>query len=169
MTPQLIDHFFNKRTSVFAELSDRKKALLHLIYDLPEYKKVLPPLPSDGVVRQIRQHRRFSVKCPARLADSNPLASGPIQVEVNEVSRYGFRARVAQQIPANVWLKATVQLGLNEVSRLTVQAVQETEMNDQHYCGFRIGEPDLVWRKFVTALYEGHTHTDLDQATRFLT
>ena len=30
------------------------------------------------------------------------------------------------------------------------------------------GEPDLVWRKFVTALYEGHTHSDLDQATRFL-
>ena len=169
MTPDLIDYFFNQRTTVFADLSDRKKALLHLIYDLPDYKKVLPALPSDGVVRQIRQHRRFSVKCPARLADSNPLASGPIQLEVSEVSRYGFRARVAQQIPANVWLKATVQLGLNEVSRLTVQAVQETDMNNQHYCGFRIGEPDLVWRKFVTALYEGHTHTDLDQATRFLT
>jgi GNAT superfamily N-acetyltransferase len=169
MTPDLIDYFFNQRTTVFADLSDRKKALLHLIYDLPEYKKVLPPPPGDGVARQIRQHRRFSVKCPARLANSNPLAAGPIQVEVNEVSRYGFRARVAQQIPADVWLNATVQLGLNEVSRLTVQAVQETDMNDHHYCGFRIGEPDLVWRKFVTALYEGHTHTDLDQATRFLT
>lgn len=169
MTPDLIDYFFNQRTTVFADLSDRKKALLHLIYDLPEYKKVLPPPPGDGVARQIRQHRRFSVKCPARLANSNPLASGVIQVEVNEVSRYGFRARVAQQIPADVWLNATVQLGLNEVSRLTVQAVQETDMNDHHYCGFRIGEPDLVWRKFVTALYEGHTHTDLDQATRFLT
>ncbi len=169
MTPDLIDYFFNQRTTVFADLSDRKKALLHLIYDLPEYKKVLPPPPGDGVARQIRQHRRFSVKCPARLANSNPLASGAIQVEVNEVSRYGFRARVAQQIPADVWLNATVQLGLNEVSRLTVQAVQETDMNDHHYCSFRIGEPDLVWRKFVTALYEGHTHTDLDQATRFLT
>ena len=169
LTPELIDYFFNQRTTVFADLSDRKKALLHLIYDLPEYKKVLPPPPGDGVARQIRQHRRFSVKCPARLANSNPLASGAIQVEVNEVSRYGFRARVAQQIPADVWLNATVQLGLNEVSRLTVQAVQETDMNDHHYCGFRIGEPDLVWRKFVTALYEGHTHTDLDQATRFLT
>ncbi len=169
MTPDLIDYFFNQRTTVFADLSDRKKALLHLIYDLPEYKKVLPPPPGDGAARQIRQHRRFSVKCPARLANSNPLASGAIQVEVNEVSRYGFRARVAQQIPADVWLNATVQLGLNEVSRLTVQAVQETDMNDHHYCGFRIGEPDLVWRKFVTALYEGHTHTDLDQATRFLT
>ncbi|MCG2576103.1 hypothetical protein LZ012_03730 [Dechloromonas sp. XY25] len=169
MTPELIDHFFNRRTTVFADLSDRKKTLLHLIYDLPEYKKMLPAMPGSGVARQIRQHQRFSVKCPARLADSNPLASGQIQVEVNEVSRYGFRARVAQQIPANVWLNATVQLGFNEVSRLTVQAVQETDINNQHYCGFRIGEPDLVWRKFVTALYEGHTHNDLDQATRFLT
>ncbi|MBL8404230.1 MAG: GNAT family N-acetyltransferase, partial [Dechloromonas sp.] len=169
MTPALIDYFFNKRTKVFAELSDRKKTLLHLIYDLPEYKKVLPHQPGDGVARKVRQHQRFSVKCPARLANSNPLAGAPIPVEVNEVSRYGFRARVAQQIPAEVWLNATVQLGLNEVSRLTVQVVQETEINDQHYCGFRIGEPDLVWRKFVTALYEGHTHTDLDQATRFLT
>src|SRR5574343_521769 len=169
MTPQLIDYFFNQRTSVFADLSDRKKALLHLIYDLPEYKRVLPSLPGDGIARQIRQHRRFSVKCPAKLASDAPQAPIPIQVEVNEVSRYGFRARVSQEIPANVWLNATVQLGLNEVSRLTVQAVQETEMNEHHYCGFRIGEPDLVWRKFVTALYEGHTHTDLDQATRFLT
>ena len=169
MTPQLINHFFNVRTSVFTDLSDRKKTLLHLIYDLPEYQKVLPPLPGNGAARQVRQHQRFSVKCPAKLADSSPLTAGTIQVEVNEVSRYGFRARVAQQIPADVWLNATVQLGLNEVSRLTVQRVQETEVNDHHYCGFRIGEPDLVWRKFVTALYEGHTHTDLDQATRFLT
>uniref|UniRef100_Q47JF3 N-acyl amino acid synthase FeeM catalytic core domain-containing protein n=1 Tax=Dechloromonas aromatica (strain RCB) TaxID=159087 RepID=Q47JF3_DECAR len=170
LTPELIDYFFNKKTSVFADLSDRKKALLHLIYDLPEYRKILPAIPDkgEGVVQQIRQHRRFSVKCPAKLANSTAFIDKPISVEVNEVSRYGFRARVAQQIPAEVWLNATVQLGLNEISRLTVQAVQETDVDDQHYCGFRIGEPDLVWRKFVTALYEGHTHTDLDQATRFL-
>jgi GNAT superfamily N-acetyltransferase len=168
LTPDLIDYFFNQKTSVFAELSDRKKALLHLIYDLPAYRGILPVLPEQSVVQQIRQHRRFSVKCPARLSNANPLLEKPINIEVNEVSRYGFRARIAQQIPADTWLNATVQLGLNEVSRLTVQAVQETDVDDQHYCGFRIGEPDLVWRKFVTALYEGHTHTDLDQATRFL-
>ena len=80
----------------------------------------------------------------------------------------GYYARVAEPIPPEVWLNATVQLGLHEISRLTVQAVQETDLDDQHYCGFRIGEPDLVWRKFVSALYEGHTHGDLDQATQFL-
>lgn len=168
LTPALIDYFFNHKTAVFAELSERKKALLHLIYDLPDYQKVLPALADQGVARQMRQHRRFSVKCPAKLAGSNTLIDKLISVEVNEVSRYGFRARVAEQIPTNVWLNATVQLGLHEMSRLTVQAVQETDLDDQHYCGFRIGEPDLVWRKFVAALYEGHTHGDLDQATQFL-
>jgi GNAT superfamily N-acetyltransferase len=168
LTPDLIDYFFNQKTNVFAELSDRKKALLHLIYDLPEYQKILPALPDQGVARQIRQHRRFSVKCPASLNNTAAEGEKNITIEVNEVSRYGFRARIARQIPANVWLNATVQLGLNDVSRLTVQAVQETDVDDHRYCGFRIGEPDLVWRKFVTALYEGHTHSDLDQATRFL-
>ncbi len=168
LTPDLIDYFFNRKTHVFAELSDRKKALLHLIYDLPEYQKILPPLPDQGVTRQMRQHRRFSVKCPARLNDATTSGDDNLAIEVNEVSRYGFRARVSQAIPGDIWLNATVQLGLNEISRLTVQVAREAEVEEQHYCGFRIGEPDLVWRKFVTALYEGHTHQDLDQATRFL-
>ena len=167
LTPELIDYFFNERTDVFATLSKRKKALLHLIYDLPEYRKILPPLPTNGDSRQVRQHRRFSVKCPASLqaAESN---EGTFPVEVNEVSRYGFRARCSRPIPGAVWLNAVIQLGRNEISRLSVQVVQETAHEQTYYYGFRIGEPDLVWRKFVTALYHGHTHSDLDHATRFL-
>jgi len=166
LTPKLIDYFFNQRTTVFADLSDRKKTLLHLIYDVPEYQQVLPPLPEKPGDRQTRRHQRFSVKCPARL--SIPGIENAVPIEINEVGRYGFRARIGREIPSNVWLSAIIQLGTKEVSRLSVQAVQETENGQQHYCGFRIGEPDLVWRKFVTALYQGHTHSDLDQATRFL-
>lgn len=166
LTPDLVDYFFNQRTRVFAELSDRKKTLLHLIYDLPEYLAVLPPLPLDPTGAHVRQHRRFSVKCPARLIGDQ--VGKVIPIEVSEASRYGFHARTARIVPTGVWLTAIVQLGSKEVSRLTVQAVQETCQDDRYYCGFRIGEPDLVWRKFVTALYQGHTHSDLDHATRFL-
>jgi hypothetical protein len=168
LTPDLIDYFFNQKTTVFAELSERKKTLLHMIYDLPEYRSVLPGLSEKGAAQQIRQHRRFSVKCPARLSNVTPHFEKQIDIEVSEVSRHGFRARIAQHIPINVWLNATVQLGPHEISRLSVQVVQETDVDDQRYCGFRVGETDLVWQKFVTALYEGHTQTDLDQATRFL-
>lgn len=166
LTPELIDYFFNQRTTVFAELSERKKMLLHLIYDVPEYRKVLPPTMVVSNDIKNRRHQRFSVKCPARLDLS--ANEQPINLEINDVSRYGFHARTSRKVPANTFLTAIVRLGTNETSRLTVQAVQGSDIEDKHYCGFRIGEPDLIWRKFVTALYEGHTHTDLEQATRFL-
>ena len=168
MTPELIDHFFNRSTKVFAELSERKIDLLHHIYDLPAYLESLPPLPPKLASKRTRRHQRFSVKCPARLSNPENAAQPAIQMEVREVSRYGFRARVACEIPVNLWLTAVIRLGDEEVSRLTVQAVTGSGSEDKRYCGFRIGEPDLIWRKFVTALYQGHTHTDLDQATRFL-
>lgn len=166
LTPELIDYFFNQRTTVFADLSDRKKALLHLIYDVPEYQKVLPTVPKKLSGANVRRHQRFSVKCPAKLI--SPDSDKPISIEVSEISHYGFRARIKRAIPENVWMSATIQLGTKEVSRLTVQTVQESDVDNAHYCGFRVGEPDLVWRKFVTALYEGQTHSDLDHATRFL-
>jgi len=169
MTPDLIDHFFNRQTRVFAELSDRKKTLLHLIYDTPDYLKVIPPMPGKPDDCQTRRHQRFSVKCPARVTPIDAEAGAkPIPIEVNEVSRYGFRARVKQPLPADIWLRAMIRVGSNEVSLMQVQVAQETDCDDKHYVGFRIGEPDLVWRKFVNALYGGHTHTDLDQATRYL-
>ncbi len=36
------------------------------------------------------------------------------------------------------------------------------------FYGFRLGEPDVVWQKFVSALYRSTTYSDLDAATRFL-
>jgi GNAT superfamily N-acetyltransferase len=166
LTPDLIDYFFNRRTTVFADLSDRKKALLHLIYDVPEYQKVLPAIPKKAADAKVRRHQRFSVKCPATL--TVPDSEHPIDIEVSEISHYGFRARIKHAIPENVWMTTVIQLGTKEVSRLSVRTVQESDMDKEHYCGFRIGEPDLVWRKFVTALYAGQTHSDLDHATRFL-
>src|SRR5664279_2334938 len=47
LTPALLDHFFNVKTKTFENLSERKKALLHLIYDLPKYQAVLPVLPDN--------------------------------------------------------------------------------------------------------------------------
>jgi hypothetical protein len=167
MTPELVDYFFNQKTNVFASLSERKKTLLQLIYDLPEFRKVLPPLPHGQGDLMVRQHRRFSVKCPGRLAalDSE---SPAIAMEVSEVSRYGFRARTRQPVIPDTWLTAVIQLGRQETSLLQVRCVQDTQIEGNHRYGFQIGEPDLIWRKFVNALYDGRTQGDLDNATRFL-
>lgn len=44
LTPELLDHFFNVRTRIFENLSERTKAELHSIYSPAEYRSVLPAL-----------------------------------------------------------------------------------------------------------------------------
>ena len=167
LTPELLDYFFNVRTPVFSLLSERKKELLHGIYDLPAYRAVLPAIvrpPADGGER--RRHRRFSVRCPAELS----LGRGAddairVNLEIVQLSRYGFQAHAPIAVPIDVWGEVTVQLGPAEVSRIQVAA---SRASGTGFYGFRLGEPDLVWRKFVTALYGSSTHADLQNATAFL-
>ena len=168
LTPELLDYFFNVRTRVFSQLSDRKKCLMHTIYDLPAYQAVLPVV-SEGKQDETgrRRHRRFSVRCPAKFLVVMPDgAEHRVNLEIIQLSRYGFQAHALALVPLNVWGEMTIQLGPAEVSRIQVSASRES---DGGIYGFRLGEPDLIWRKFVNALYSGSTHADLADATRFMT
>jgi hypothetical protein len=105
LTPDLLDYFFNVRTSVFSELSDRKKCLLHTIYDLPAYRAVLPVIAEGEQDRSVRRrHRRFSVRCPARFsvvgADGK---ESKVALEIVQLSRYGFQAHALTAVPIDVW------------------------------------------------------------------
>ncbi|MCC2866480.1 MAG: hypothetical protein LK562_01625, partial [Candidatus Accumulibacter phosphatis] len=57
------------------------------------------------------------------------------------------------------------QLGPSEVSQIYVLATRESANG---IYDFELGEPDLIWRKFVNALYRGSTQADLENATRFM-
>jgi hypothetical protein len=168
LTPELLDYFFNVRTSVFSQLSDRKKCLLHTIYDLPAYREVLPALSEDSQDDTARRrHRRFSVRCPARFSVHAPDGTeSKVNLEIVQLSRYGFQAHARNAVPINVWGEVRIQLGPSEVSRIKVAASRESGAG---VYGFRMGEPDLIWRKFVNALYSGSVHADLENATRFMT
>ena len=65
----------------------------------------------------------------------------------------------------DIWGEATIHLGKAETSIVQASAIRD---KGNLFYGFQIGEPDLIWRKFVTALYHGSTHGDLDKATVFL-
>ena len=169
LTPDLLDYFFNVRTKVFAGLDDHKKLLLHSIYDLPEYAAVLPPIPvRPGAGRQQRQYHRYSFKCPGYLTITEEGKKERYSMQVVEVSKYGFRARATKPLPMNVWSDAEVQLGSHEISMVKAMAVRDKVNGFQGYYGFNLGEPDLVWNKFVSALTSGRTHGDLEEASRFL-
>jgi hypothetical protein len=153
LTPEQVDEFCNRRAGTFAGLSARRRALLRLVLNAPDYADVLP---AAGEAVVLRRHRRFAVRRDGRLF--LPGGSERVGLQVVEVSRHGFRARIAATVPPAVWMTALVQLGAEKVSRLQVIAAQDAVMDGSHLCGFHIGEPDLAWRKFINALYDGQGH-----------
>jgi len=169
LTPELLDYFFNVRTHGFASLDQRKRVLLHSIYDLPSYRDILPALPDSGEGVLTRQHQRFSVRCPGHLRlDEAGDRECEFAVQVIEVSEYGFQAYAREDLPLNIWSSATVCLGKSEVSVIKALAVRDHANGFNGFYGFRVGEPDLIWRKFVNALQKGRTHEDLEHATLYL-
>ncbi len=170
MTPELLDYFFNQRTQGFSKLDERSKILLHTIYNLPDYQEILPPIiQSPDNDKTLRQHERFSVKCPASFVVSSAGASESFELQVVDLSQTGFLAQSSTTLPVLTAGTAVIVLGNAELSTVKATAVRAKHDDEtHHYYSFTLVEPDLAWRKFISALMHGSTHEDLTYATRFL-
>ena len=167
MTPELLDYFFNQRTQVFAHLEERDKALLHSIYDLPQYAPFLPATFADSSPSHfMRQHQRYSFKCAGLFNIEVDGLKEVHELTVVECSEFGFLARSKTPLTKQVWGNAVIQLGKSERSRFKAQVVGAKHVSG--FYGFKLVEPDLTWRKFVSALKSGQTHEDMANATQFL-
>ncbi|MCB1939921.1 MAG: hypothetical protein KDE64_12075, partial [Rhodocyclaceae bacterium] len=169
MTPALIDHFFNRRTQAFATLRLRELMLLHSIYDLPDFKNVLPPVPEDAPRSEMRRrtHRRFSVRCPGEFSTRQFGIRRNFELTVFECSATGFRVHSANRLPAGSAGTVILELGAADWSVMRV-TVLRLGSQDRHIALIRIDHDDLAWRKFVGALGKASTHGDLEQATQFV-
>ena len=155
MTPELLDYFFNQQTSGFARLDERKKALLHTIYNLPEYQPVLPAIPlAANASHPLRAHPRYSLKCPAELRLERSDGTEIHALDVIEISNGGFQAQCASTLPAQVWGGVSVHLGEGEKSSVQAMVVRAKD----GFYGFKIAEPDAVWLRCVRVLESGITH-----------
>lgn len=169
MTPELLDYFFNIRTNTFANLSERKKALLHTIYDLPQYRAVLPARSFNTEQNPVRQHPRFSVRCPGELVRIGAGGQADkIPMRVIEVSIDSFQAVTSTALPLSRWYRTEIRLGAGDGSFLTAFALRVKRNDARSIYVFRIDRPDVAWRKFVSALYGSTIHGELNEATRFL-
>ena len=169
MTPDLLDYFFNICTPTFQNLSEREKGLLHSIYNLPEYKQVLPAdFPESNFRIHQRKHQRYSLKCPGSFSVTGTEKTDVYALQVVELSEDGFLAHSKVPLPENVWGEAIILLGHEEKSVTKAMVVRGKHKGPYCFYGFKLVEPDLPWRKLVGVLKSGMTHEDLDNASRFL-
>ncbi|RZI84037.1 MAG: hypothetical protein EOP38_10425, partial [Rubrivivax sp.] len=162
LTPATLDYFFNQRSSVFASLDDRRKALLWSIYDQPEYRSVLPLLSEQAQVEPVtRRHQRFSLRCPAEVRIGLNDEVRAFVVTVIEISLNGFQASSQLPIPLGTDGDAVIELGIDERSRMRVRAVRGHSAVNEHFYGFQLYDPDSTWRRCVGALETQQTATEL--------
>ncbi len=162
LTPAMMDYFFNQRTRVFEGLDERKRLLLRSIYDHETYAAVLPALAvgtADNVV--LRQHQRFSIRCPARFWVSSYGASLNYPLQVIELSLHGFQAECPMPLPEGTRGRIEISLGKQEKATVDAIAVRRHESAGTVYYGFSVHTPDDAWRRCVQALHSGRTHADL--------
>ena len=162
LTPGILDYFFNERSHVFADLDDRRKALLWSIYDQPEFRAVLPMLSgTDTAFHATRRHQRFSLRCPAELR--YPVSDGDrsIVMTVIEISLSGFQAQSSLDIPVGAMGRVHVELGSHERAMLEATVVRHHHSDTGEFYGFRLSEADDAWRRCVSALETEHIAGDL--------
>ncbi len=152
MSPALLDHFFNQRTQVFSQLDERRRRLLHAIYPEDSYRAVLPPAPEGpSEAAPLRRHRRYSLKCPARLEAVQGVLQS-VALEVIDASRHGFLARATAELPERTRGMVCVQLGAGRVAREEAVVVRSVASEGGPYYGFRIEAPDQAWQKCIADL-----------------
>ena len=162
LTPSMMDYFFKQRTQVFDGLDDRKRLLLRSIYDDPAYAAVLPaPGPSAASRMALREHQRFSIRCPARFRVASYGARLTYKLTVIELSLTGFQAECDAPLPEGTFGLVEIELGEHESAHVKAMAVRRSKSGGVEFYGFQVSEPDLAWRRCVAALRSGRTHADL--------
>ena len=172
MTPDVLDHFFNRATQGFSALDERRRRLLRSIYTTPAYAEVLPAVetqpPQTVEPAAVRRHQRYSLRCPARmqttiagLDDLGPAADAP-SLNVIEVSMAGFQAESQFALPLHEEQEFTVTLGNGVESTVRARPVRRNRTEHGEFYGFELTSPaDRTWTACVHALELGHTADDL--------
>lgn len=162
LTPAMMDYFFNRRTQVFQSLDDRKRLLLRSIYDHESYAGVLPaPLLEAKDNAPLRQHQRFSLRCPAQLKVQGNEDHLVYPLQVIELSLQGCLAECDEPLPEGTLGEIAVELGEHKVSVVQARAVRRVESSGQVYYGFFVPSPDEAWQRCVAALNSGRTQAEL--------
>ncbi|MDC8774033.1 GNAT family N-acetyltransferase [Roseateles albus] len=162
MTPGMLDYFFNVKSSVFNDLDDTHKSLLWSIYDLAEYRGILPMLQGAGDHgRPLRRHQRYSIRCPGDFSICIEGKERKFVIEIIEISISGFQAECKLPLPLNVEGAGEIDLGLAERSTVKAKAVRIRDSGTGVFYGFKISESDNSWRQCVASLEVGITTEDL--------
>lgn len=137
MTPKMLDYFFNKRSTVFSQLTVNEILALKSCYPYPAYQAILPKL-SDVTPRA---SSRFIVHADALLNTGE-------RMRVIDVSSNGILLQ--GDLPTKTKLDLRIQVTKEESARLSVQ-INWIDYSSRRF-GAVILESDPTWLSYIESL-----------------
>lgn len=144
MTPEMLDHFFNRKTDLFSTLSDSERDIITGIYKHSEYANILTGSKTKSNNFNHRRHNRYEVNCKGRIA----LYVGKriIQMTLQDVSLNGIKALLEDSIRFGDILKFDVEIGEFNVADLSGYPAW-TDQNRTY--GFKLKNWTKNWQEFI--------------------
>lgn len=146
LTPQLLDHFFNYKTSILSQLSPEQLDYIRYIYDSSEYNQVIPHSLTNLTYLNLRRGKRFPVNCPGRI-----MSHSPIEFNINNVSPNGFSAHLNGQhmLILNQIFDVNVMINDYEVCSIKAKVVWKKSQSEYGFCLIKSSQN---WNQFLEHL-----------------
>jgi len=157
MTPDILDHFFNYKTSILSQLSPDQSDYIRYLYDSPEYNEVIPHVLTSISYLNLRRGKRFPVNCMGKITGENE-----IEIKINNVSPNGFSAHLdkSELLVLNEIFDINVRISDYEVSSIKAKVVWKKSHLEYGFC---LIKSSTNWNSFLEHLEQRFLVTDEEQ------
>jgi len=157
MTPEILDYFFNYKTSILSQLSPDQSDYIRYVYDSVEYNEVIPHVLTNISYLNLRRGKRFPVNCKGQIQGNNT-----IQMNINNVSPSGFSAHLDSEklLVLNEIFDINVLISDFEVSSIKAKVVWKKSHLEYGFCLIKSSKN---WNSFLEHLEERLLKQDEDE------
>ncbi len=152
MPVEVLNHLFNVRTTLFAQLNDFDLRVLKNIYDYGEYAKVLPHRGPAAPERKGPRHPRFPMNCEGYLVSDD---GERLHVQLLDVSREGLKLCSPEGIDSDATYMLTLFIGVNRKSELIAKIVWADEATG--IAGLELKSCDANWSQLLEYLEKDYS------------
>lgn len=147
MTQEMLDYFFNRKTSMLSSLSDSERAALTRIYKHLGFTEIIKGSLTISKNFDNRKHNRYEVNCKGRVA----LAAGKrfINMKIKDVSLDGFKAFMKEPIRIGELLNFNIEIREFDIADLCGYPIRR--YRKQTY-GFKLNNSSKNWKEFINFL-----------------
>jgi hypothetical protein len=143
LSPQLMEHFFRKKTDTFEKLTDFERAYLRQLYNAPEYLSLIPS-PNVAPI-SFRKSKRFDTNLRARfIMDDGKI----IQTMIQDVSERGLGGYTALPLPQG---KCVVYVDVEDHEPCRLGGELQWQSLEGRF-GFAIQEASRSWDDYIRRL-----------------